>query len=127
MRILLSVIAVAAVALVGGVVALALLLPRVLASVAVREQIQTAAKGALGCGVGYAELDFGLFPPSLLALDVAVAFAQAPPLRRLRLAAQDLRVPEDTDLRRLATRPGEKSGLGDLVRMQAKPLARILW
>ena len=79
---LLRVIAAVALVLVGVGVALALLLPGVLASDALRGQIQTAADGALGREVRYAELEFGLFPPSLLALDVAVAgaSAQAPPL-----------------------------------------------
>ncbi len=82
MRMLLRVIAAVALVLVVVVVALALLLPSVLASDAVRGQIQTAADGALGREVRYAELEFGLFPPSLLALHVAVAgaSAQAPPL-----------------------------------------------
>jgi uncharacterized protein involved in outer membrane biogenesis len=79
---LLRVIAAVALVLVGVGVALALLLPGVLASDALRGQIQTAADGALGREVRFAELEFGLFPPTLLALDVAVAgaSAQAPPL-----------------------------------------------
>jgi len=77
-RMLLRVIA--AVTLV--LVALALLLPSVLASDAVRGRIQTAVAGALGSEVRYAVLELGLFPPSLLASNVAVAgaSAQAPPL-----------------------------------------------
>lgn len=82
MRIPLRVIAVVALVLVVAAVALALLLPSVLASEAVRQQIQTAAEEALGREVRCGELSFGFFPPSLLALHVAVsgAFAQEPPL-----------------------------------------------
>jgi hypothetical protein len=82
MRILLRIAAVVAVVLVVALIALALLLPNVLASDAVRGQIQAAADGVLGREVRYAALDFGLFPPSLQAVDVAIAGASAesPPL-----------------------------------------------
>jgi uncharacterized protein YhdP len=78
LRVIAAVVGVVAVA---GV-ALALLLPRVLASDAVRGRIQTAAAEALGREVRYAELEPSFFPPALLVQGVAVAgaSAQAPPL-----------------------------------------------
>jgi len=74
-RIFLRVIAVGVALAVAAAIAAAALLPRVLESEAVRSRIQTAVDDAVGSEVRYAELDFGLFPPSLKALDVTVAGA----------------------------------------------------
>lgn len=63
-------------------VAAAIFLPDLLKSEAVRERIRTAAEEALGRDVQYAELDFGIFPPSLVVEKVSVAgeTAEAAPL-----------------------------------------------
>jgi len=76
-RILLRLLVGVAALLAVAVVALALLLPRLLASEAVRSRIQAAAESAVGREVHYGELEVGLLPPSLLALDVSVAGVSA--------------------------------------------------
>ena len=53
--------------------ALAVLMPRIVKSDAVRERIETAARDAVGREVRYEDLDFGLFPPSLLVVGPTVA------------------------------------------------------
>jgi len=63
--------------LVAAVLALALLLPRLLATETVRERIQAAAEDAVGSEVRYGALEVGLLPPSLLVMDVTVAGATA--------------------------------------------------
>jgi Domain of Unknown Function (DUF748)/AsmA-like C-terminal region len=69
-------IAIAAVVLLAVAVgALALLLPRLVRSDAVRDQIQAASRKALGAELRYAELDVGLLPPSLLVREPALAGA----------------------------------------------------
>lgn len=72
LRIALGVLALAAIAL--G--ALALFLPSIVRSDAVRQEIQSAARAALGRELRYGELDFGLLPPSLLVVEPAVAGAK---------------------------------------------------
>lgn len=52
---------------------LALLLPRLVRSDAVRDQIQAATRKALGTELRYADLDVGLLPPSLLVREPALA------------------------------------------------------
>ncbi len=61
--------------------ALAVLGPRIVKSDAVRELIEDSAREALGTEVRYAELDFGLLPPSLLVEQPLVAGVRegAPP------------------------------------------------
>ena len=58
-----------------GLGALAVLLPRIVKSDAVRTRIEGAAREALGREVRYSDLDFGLLPPSLLVADPSVAGA----------------------------------------------------
>ncbi len=53
--------------------ALAVLMPRIVKSDAVRERIESAARVAVGREIRYEELDFGLFPPSLLVVGPTVA------------------------------------------------------
>lgn len=76
--------AVLGVLLVLGVVALAIALPRLAASDAVRGRIEAAARDALGRELRYRELDFGLLPPSLVVVEPAIAGArpEEPPFAR---------------------------------------------
>ncbi len=57
--------------------ALALLLPRLVESEAVRARLQSAAEAALGREVRWGELELGLLPPSLLLMEPVVAGAAA--------------------------------------------------
>lgn len=89
MRILVRVAVVLALLIVAGVVALAVALPRIVKSDAVRARIETAAQQALGREVRWSELDFGLLPPSLLIVEPSVAGAagQDQPLARAEQVA----------------------------------------
>ncbi len=69
LRIALALLALLAVAL--G--ALALLLPGIVRSDAVRLRIEQVARDALGREVGYADLDFALLPPSLVVREPSLA------------------------------------------------------
>ncbi len=60
-----------------GLAALAVVLPRIVKSDAVRARIERAAEEALGRQVRYGELDVGLLPPSLLVAQPVVAGAAA--------------------------------------------------
>lgn len=78
-------IALVGIVLVGvGLGALAVALPRIVKSDAVRTRIEAAAEQALGRKLRYGELDFGLLPPSLLVREPSVAGAAEgdPPLVR---------------------------------------------
>jgi hypothetical protein len=70
-------------------VAVAVFLPRVLQSDAVRSQVETAAESALGRDVSLGALDVGLLPPSLLVAETRVAGASldAAPLLEAREVA----------------------------------------
>lgn len=57
------------------VLALLLVVPGVVRSDAVRSRIEAAARDALGREVRYADLGFGLFPPSLLVVRPSIAGA----------------------------------------------------
>ncbi len=57
--------------------ALALFMPRIVDSDWVRQRIETLALEALGREVRYRDLDFGVFPPSLLLVEPTVAGATA--------------------------------------------------
>lgn len=76
MRILLRIVLVVLVLLVVGLGALALYLPRLIQSPAVRERIETAARDATGRAVTWAALDFGLMPPRLVVQQPQVAGAR---------------------------------------------------
>ena len=58
-----------------AVAALAVLLPRIAASDAVREQIETTAERLFGREVRYADLGVGLFPPSVVVQEPRIAGA----------------------------------------------------
>ncbi len=73
MRLLVRAALVLTLILVLAVGALAVLMPRIVKSDAVRERIETAARDAVGREVRYEDLDFGLFPPSLLVVGPSVA------------------------------------------------------
>ena len=75
-------LALAALVLVAAALgALAIALPRYVRSDAVRAKLEAAAEQGLGREVGYADLDVGLFPPSLVVVGLFVAgpTPQAPP------------------------------------------------
>lgn len=84
MRILLRVLAVLAVLGVVLLVAVALILPRVVESDAVRSRIEAAAADATGGELAYAGLDVGLLPPRLVVESPAV---RAPGAEEPALAA----------------------------------------
>ena len=66
--------------------AAALLLPRMIASDAVRARIESSAQTALGRALHYERLDFALLPPSLVVVAPSLAGAtpEAPPLAEAR-------------------------------------------
>lgn len=64
---------VVALLLVLGVGALAAFMPGIVRSDAVRARIESAAREAVGREVRYEDLDFGLFPPSLLVVGPSVS------------------------------------------------------
>src|SRR5262245_39020674 len=68
-RIGLALVALCVVAL----VALAVALPRIAGSAAVRARIETAARDALGRELSFERLEAGLFPPALRVVAVRVA------------------------------------------------------
>jgi len=82
MRILVRVLLVLSALLALGVGALAVALPRIVKSDAVRARIEGAAEQALGRKVRFAALDFALLPPSLVVRKPSVAGAadSDPPL-----------------------------------------------
>jgi hypothetical protein len=75
--------------LVVAIGALAILLPQIVGSDAVRVRIESAAEAALGRPVRYEALDVGLFPPSLIVREPSVAGsdASAPALVRANQVA----------------------------------------
>jgi AsmA protein len=92
MRILLRVTAVVVLLLVAAVVTAALILPGVIDSEEFRGRVGVAAEDALGREVRYGTIGLGLFPPSVVVEEVAVAGESADlPLlleaRRLELRA----------------------------------------
>ncbi|MDX1649894.1 MAG: hypothetical protein R3263_08570, partial [Myxococcota bacterium] len=72
MRVLVRVLAVVAALVVVLLVAVALLLPRVAESDAVRARLEQAAAEATGGELAYAGLDVGLLPPRLVVEAPAV-------------------------------------------------------
>ncbi len=81
MRILARLALAALVLVAAALVALAIALPRYVKSDAVRARVESAAEEALEREVRYADLDVGLFPPSLVVVGLFVAgpTPQAPP------------------------------------------------
>jgi len=75
-----------------GLVGLAIALPRIAASDAVRARIEAAARDALGRELRYRELDFGLLPPSLVVVEPVVAGAAPDDPALLRAERVALRV-----------------------------------
>lgn len=76
MRIALRLLVVVVLLVVVAIGALLVLMPRLVRSEAVRSRIEAAARDALGRDLHYGELDFGLFPPSLLVEEPSVAGAR---------------------------------------------------
>lgn len=81
MRLALRVLAALAVLAVLALVLLAVALPRLVKSEAVRARIEAAAREATGRELRYAELDAGLLPPRLVVKDASLAgpTPEAPP------------------------------------------------
>jgi hypothetical protein len=75
MKILIRLAVVFAAVVALGLAALAILLPRIVKSDAVRARIETAAYDALGRELRYRDLDVGLLPPALEVLEASVAGA----------------------------------------------------
>lgn len=73
MRILIWAVVAVAALLVIAVGALAVFLPRIVKSDAVRARIETAAEDAIGREVRYDDLEVGLLPPSLVVVGASVA------------------------------------------------------
>jgi hypothetical protein len=78
--------------LVGALVAVALILPGVVASDEFRERIGVEAENALGREVRYGAIDFGLFPPTVVVEGVAVAGSTAEASPMLEGGRLELRV-----------------------------------
>jgi AsmA protein len=71
-RVLIRVALVLLALVVIGVGALALFLPRIVASDAFRERVRAAARDATGGELSWGELSFGLLPPRLVVMDAKV-------------------------------------------------------
>jgi len=84
MRLLIRIGLVLVILLALGLGAIAVLMPRIVRSDAVRARIEGAAEDALGREFRYSDLDFAWLPPSLLVLEPTVEgeTAQAPPVAR---------------------------------------------
>ena len=92
MRILARLALAALVLVAAALGALAIALPRYVKSDAVRAKLEAAAEQGLGREVRYADLDVGLFPPSLVVLGPRVAgpTPQAPPALEAEEVALEL-------------------------------------
>ncbi len=81
-------LAAVAVLLLVAVGVLAFALPRLAKSDAARARIQEATRSVLGLELGYADLDFGLLPPSLVVVDPALlSDAESDPVARAERVA----------------------------------------